>query len=273
MARRAIAAGSTSHPGCRYTSWTMETGERKTALVVGASSGIGAALARALAEEGFHLALVARRAGLLTEVAEGLRKDFPEIEVQTYAKDVRVFSEVAPLFERIVSDLHGLDLVVYAAGIMPTVELDEYDLDKDRDIIDVNLTGAVGWLNPAAKWFSLARAGTIVAISSIAGERGRRGNPAYGAAKAGLNTYLESLRNRLAPFDVRVLTVKPGFVRTAMLEGRSGTFWVISPEEAAQGILKALRGRRQTVFISPRWALVAAIVRWLPSVIFRRLKI
>jgi short-subunit dehydrogenase len=251
----------------------METGERKSALIVGASSGIGAALASALAGEGYHLALVARRATLLTEVAEGIRKDYPDLQVETYAKDVRAFDEVELLLERIVGDFHGLDLIAYAAGIMPPVELDEYDLAKDREIVDVNLTGAMAWLNPAAKFLSLARAGTIVGISSIAGERGRRGNPAYCASKAGLNAYLEALRNRLAPFGVHVMTVKPGFVQTAMLEGRSGTFWVISPEEAAQGILKALRGRKQTVFVSARWALVAAIVRWLPSVIFRRLKI
>jgi short-subunit dehydrogenase len=72
----------------------METGERKSALVVGASSGIGAALASALAGEGYHLALVARRATLLTEVAEGIRKDYPDLQVETYAKDVRAFDEV-----------------------------------------------------------------------------------------------------------------------------------------------------------------------------------
>ena len=252
----------------------MDTGERKSALVVGASSGIGAALARSLGAEGYHLALVARRAALLAEVAEGIRKDHPDLQVEAYPQDVRAFGKIEELFERIVGDLHGLNLVVYAAGVMPPVEIDEYDLEKDRAIVEVNLMGAMAWLNPAARWFSLARAGTIVGISSIAGERGRRGNPAYCASKAGLNTYLESLRNRLAPFGVRVLTVKPGFVRTAMLEGRSGgTFWVISPEETAQGIVRALGGRRQAVFVSARWALVAAIVRWLPSMIFRRLKV
>jgi short-subunit dehydrogenase len=250
----------------------MAMEEARRAIVVGASSGMGAAVARELAARGSDLGLVDRRAEPLGEVAESIRLAHPERKVTAYTHDVRSFSDTAGLFEQVVQDLHGLDWIVYTAGVMPWIEPDEYDLEKDREIIEVNLIGAIAWLNEAARWFTAARSGTIVAISSIAGERGRRGNPAYCTSKAALTTYLESLRNRLGQYGAHVLTVKPGFVRTAMLEGREqGTFWVISPEQAARGIVKAAERRRTEVFLPARWALVAAVVRAIPSFIFRKL--
>jgi short-subunit dehydrogenase len=252
----------------------MTTEEPRRAIVVGASSGIGAAIAGELAAQGYDLGLVARRGALLAEVADRIRKVHTARRVELYPHDVRALDEAEGLFERIVEDLHGLDSIVYAAGFMPRVGPEEYDIGTDREILEVNLLGAMAWLNPAARWFTVARSGTIVGISSIAGERGRRGDPGYCTAKAGLNTYLESLRNRLSAQGVHVLTAKPGFVRTRMLERREGgTFWVISPEQAARTIVRAARRGRTQVFVPARWALVAALVRWMPSVLFRRLSI
>jgi short-subunit dehydrogenase len=252
----------------------MTTEEPRRAIVVGASSGIGAAVAHELAAQGYDLGLVARRTGLLAEVADSVRKAEPTRTVEVYPHDVRSLSEVSRLFEQIVEDLHGLEWIVYVAGVMPPIEPDEYELEKDRQVVEVNLLGAMAWLNEAARWFTAARSGTIVGVSSIAGERGRRGNPAYCSSKAALNTYLESLRNRLGRYGVHVLTVKPGFVRTAMLTGREeGTFWVISPEEAARTIVRAAGRRRKTVFVPARWALVGAAVRLIPSFVFRRLEV
>ena len=99
------------------------------------------------------------------------------------------------------------------------------------------------------------------------------GNPAYNAAKAGLNAYLEALRNRLTRHGVHVLTVKPGFVDTPMLRAsRAKAFWVIPPEQVADAIWNALRQRKQGFFIPFRWRLVALALRHIPSVVFRRLK-
>jgi short-subunit dehydrogenase len=251
----------------------MESEVRRRAIVVGASSGIGEAVAEQLPDQGYDIALVARREDRLNALAGRIRDEDPGCRVFVYRHDVVAVGEAAGLFERIVEDLHGLDLVVYAAGVMPRVEPDEYDVVKDREAVETNLLGAMAWLDAAAPWFAAAGAGTIVGISSIAGERGRRGDPAYCASKAGLNSYLESLRNRLARLGVHVLTVKPGWVRTAMLEGRSAPFWVLSPEEAARQIIRAAHGGRRQVFVSPRWRWVAAAVRAIPSPIFQRLDI
>jgi short-subunit dehydrogenase len=112
-----------------------------------------------------------------------------------------------------------------------------------------------------------------VGLSSIAGERGRVRSPAYNASKAALNSYLESLRNRLTRKGVHVLTVKPGFVDTPMLKNADKKMWVISPEQAADDIWRAIRGRKQTIFTPARWRLVALALRHVPSIIFRRLSI
>jgi short-subunit dehydrogenase len=251
----------------------MDRTEPRRAIVVGASSGIGAALASSLARAGYDTALVARSQDKLADLCEAIRSSGAPGVPHAYVHDVCAYGEVPALFERIVEDLHGLDAILYVAGVMPEVGPDEFDLDKDRSIVETNLIGAMAWLNEAARWLSVAGRGSLVGISSMAGERGRRAAPAYGASKAGLNTYLESLRNRLSVLGVHVLTVKPGFVRTAMLDGRSSAFWVSEPEAAAAQILRAMERGRREIFVSPRWRLVSWIVRAIPSFLFRRLGI
>jgi short-subunit dehydrogenase len=239
------------------------------AVVVGASSGIGESIAKRLSADGASVALVARRESELTRVLEGL---VHQESAHVYAHDVTHFDEVPELFDRIVNDLGGLDLIVYAAGVMPKIEEGEYSFDKDRQMVEVNLLGAMAWLNPAAARFEAQRSGTLVGISSIAGERGRRGNPGYCTSKAALTTYLESLRNRVSRYGVNVVTIKPGFVDTQMTRGMKGLFWLISPDQAAETSLAVAHdGSSPEVFVPARWWLVAFIVRWLPTFVFRRL--
>ena len=121
-------------------------------------------------------------------------------------------------------------------------------------------------------WRRLGR-GTIVGIGSVAGDRGRSGNPGYCTSKAAFHTYLEAIRNRVARDGVRVVTIKPGFVDTAMTRGMDGLFWVISPDRAAEIILsKASRGA-VTAYVPARWRLVMLVIRSIPSFIFTRLGI
>lgn len=239
------------------------------AIVVGASSGIGAAIVRQLAADGVRTAAIARR----EEELEKLSTEFGDGLVLPVVHDVMSVGEVPELFERVCTALGGVDLFVYAAGVMHHVGPEEYETRTDRTTIQVNLTGAVAWLNEAAARFQVARRGTIVGIGSMAGERGRRGNPVYGATKAALATYLESLRNRLSPKGVHVLTVKPGFVDTEMTRGLPGLFWLISPEEAASQILAAAARGRVTAYVPKRWRLVSLAVRAIPSKVFRYLPI
>ena len=236
-------------------------------VVVGASSGMGAALTRALAASGARVAAVARRGDALDVVAAPFGD-----RVRTYAFDTADVDQVPSVFERAVSDLGGLDAVFYCAGAMPSIDEHEYAFVKDRAMVEVNLLAPMAWMNLAAAQFEAARGGSIVGISSVAGERGRRKNPAYCATKAGLTTYLEALRNRCSRYGVNVVTVKPGFVDTEMTRGTPGLFWLISADEAARAILALTRrGTSASGFVPRRWRLVMAIVKLIPSVIFRRL--
>ena len=245
----------------------------KRALVVGASSGIGAQLCRVLAREGFHVAMVARRQDRLQALREELKAAHPDRTFVEFAHDVQDTPAVPELFERAVKALDGCDLVVYAAGVMPAVGEDEFDTAKDALIINVNVIGAMAWLNEAAKRFQTMGAGRIVGISSVAGDRGRRGQPAYCASKAALTTYLESLRNRLALRGVAVLTVKPGPVTTPMTEGLEGLPMIIPVDEAAEQIWKAIASGATLRYVPMQWAPIMTAIRHIPSVIFRRLSI
>ncbi|HUI88373.1 MAG TPA: SDR family NAD(P)-dependent oxidoreductase [Anaerolineales bacterium] len=243
---------------------------RCRALIVGASSGLGAALAKRLARQGYDLALVARREGLLASLCDEINQG-DSVRAQYYVHDVGDYQLVPDLLRRITSDLGGLDLAIYAAGVNVAPLVDEYNTESDRQMLEINLMGAFAWLNPIAAMFQSAKAGQIVGLSSVAGERGRVGNPGYNASKAGLTSYLESLRNRLTRHGVNVLTVKAGFVQTDMLKAAQKVMFPITAEQAAEDIWKAIRTRRQEIYTPWFWRWIMLIVRNIPSILFRRM--
>jgi short-subunit dehydrogenase len=244
-----------------------------TAIVVGASSGIGEAVAWHLARDGYTVALLARRADELERVKARLEKRFGEGVALCVPHDVTDFDAVPALFDQLVEQLGGLALVVYAAGIMPRVEPEEYSFAKDKAMVDVNLLGMMAWLNQAADFFARVRGGAIVGIGSIAGDRGRKGQPGYNTSKGAQAIFLEALRNRLAEHDVRVVTIKPGYVETAMTAGMGELKGMISAHEAGRAIVAAAHRSRGTVYVPTRWALVGFVIRHIPSFLFRRLGI
>lgn len=242
-------------------------------MIIGASSGIGEALARLLAQGGCRVALVARRADELARVADSIQAAHGAERALTFPHDVREAECVPALFQKIAHDLGGLDLVVYASGVMPLVEPDEYDFSKDAQMIDVNVLGAVVWLNEAAQRFGRAGAGTIVGISSVAGDRGRRGMPVYGASKAFLDTYLEALRNRVARNGVAVVVIKPGPVATPMTQAmdQKKLPFLITAEKAAALTLEAAARRRGVAYVPGLWRPIMFVVRNVPSFVFRKM--
>jgi decaprenylphospho-beta-D-erythro-pentofuranosid-2-ulose 2-reductase len=251
----------------------MESYPWRKAIVVGASSGIGEQLARRLAAVGCQVALVGRRGERLESICAGINRDTGTESAFAIPYDVRDTAGVPSKFQQITGRLVGLDLIIYVAGAMPRVGPQEYPTEVDRVTIETNFVGAVAWLNEAAGRFARAGEGTIVGISSVAGDRGRRGNPVYGATKAALATYLESLRNRLAVKGITVTTVKPGYVRTDLLEGLQlpGVFPVVSPEEAAQAILVGAAAGKRTIYVPSWWRFVMMAIRAVPSPLMQRL--
>lgn len=169
-------------------------------------------------------------------------------------------------------DFGGIDGIVYAAGIMPAIPVNSYATDTEADIIAVNFLGAVAWLNEAARRFEIAGVGTIVGISSVAGERGRRGNSVYASTKAALNCYLESLRNRIERRGCVVITVKPGPVRTPMTEGLRVP-GMVSVDSAADAIVLAIENKVREVYVPAKWKLVMGVLKLIPSPLFKHLNI
>ncbi|HNK64477.1 MAG TPA: SDR family NAD(P)-dependent oxidoreductase [Anaerolineales bacterium] len=245
---------------------------RRRAIVVGASEGMGAALARRLAKEGYRIALVARQKDKLTALCAEINQA-GETHALAYPHDVSHYAEVPGLLQKIVMDLGGLDTFILMAGVnYPPGGNDRYNFENDRRMIEINLIGAMAWLSPVAEMFQSAQAGQIVGIASVAGDRGRVGNPGYNTSKAGLATYLEALRNRLTRHGVNVLTVKPGFVKTEMLKAAVGpTPFAIPVEQAVDDIYKAMCKRKQSIYTPFFWQFIMLIIRHIPSFIFRRL--
>jgi len=245
------------------------------AIVVGASSGIGEAVARQLAGEGTQVALVARRVDRLKRICAEINEAQGAVLATPFAHDVAKTEGTAALFQEITTRLGGLDLVVYAAGIMPPREFGEFPTQSDLEVIKTNFAGAVAWLNEAATRFARARSGTIIGVSSVAGDRGRTKNPIYHATKAALDTYLESLRARLARLGVTVVTAKPGFVRTPMMESEPlpGMIPVLEPADAASQILRGAASHKRVVYVPWWWRPVMWAIRTIPDPIFERLKV
>lgn len=245
----------------------------KKIIVVGASTGIGAEIAKQHLRLGNHVVMLARR------------KEEMELRVREcgalangakyflFSHDVAETHQAGILFAKALELLGGLDEIYFAAGILEKVELNEYDTLKDLRMIQTNLCGAIAWINPAAQFFSKKGSGSIIGISSIAGDRGRVGNPVYNTSKAGLNIYLEALRNRLSRKGVLVLTIKPGFIDTAMTRGMKGLFWLISAEKAASIIIKSCESGKEDIYVPFRWWFVGTIIKLIPSFIFKKLNV
>jgi short-subunit dehydrogenase len=215
--------------------------------------------------------LVSQRQEELTQLCNQINAAAGKTAAVPYVHDVTQYDEVPGLLRRIVADLGGLEFAAYVAGVNFPPGVDKYNFDGDRQMVEVNLIGAIAWLNPIAEMFQSAGRGQIVGISSVAGDRGRVGNPGYNASKAGFSTYLEALRNRLTRRGVSVVTIKPGFVKTQMLAAAQKPMFPITPEKAADDIYAAMRKRKQQVYTPWFWTWIMLVVRNIPSVLFRRM--
>lgn len=246
---------------------------QKKAIVIGAAGGIGMAVAHRLAQDGYVLALLDRSERTLKDLCEEINQTHGELRAIPYVHDLTEFGKIPGLFKQIVADLGGLDLFLYVAGLIYFPTMDEFNFKEDYKMVEVNLLGAMAWMSEVAPAFQSMRGGQIVGVSSVAGDRGRVSNPGYNTSKAGFTCYLEALRNRLTRHGVNVITIKPGMVKTQMLDlpNAPKPMLAVTPEQAADGIWKAIRKRKQVAYISSIWRWIMLVLTHIPSVIFRRL--
>lgn len=164
--------------------------------------------------------------------------------------------------------------VVCAIGLLGDQTAARQDPEQAYRIMATNYLGVATLLDIVAADFERRREGFIVGLSSVAGERGRQSNYLYGSAKAGLTQYLEGLRHRLRPAGVRVLTVKPGFVRTQMTAGMQlPKPLTATPEQVGRAVYRAQRQGRSTLYVLPAWRGIMWIIRNLPGFLFYRSKL
>lgn len=224
-----------------------------------------------LASQGYGLFLAGRDLPELWKIASDAQIRFG-VEVNVGVFDAEDTFTHAQFVDTVVSRTGGLGGVVYAIGDLGSQAEIEIDPMLARAIVDRNYVGAVSVLLHLANHFEEMRSGFVVAISSVAGERGRISNYVYGSAKAGLSTFLQGLRNRLNKVGVPVLTVKPGFVDTAMTFGRPGMFKVANPTEVAVEIVRAIKSRKDVIYVPGMWRMIMFIIRHVPEKIFKRTK-
>jgi decaprenylphospho-beta-D-erythro-pentofuranosid-2-ulose 2-reductase len=242
-------------------------------LIVGATSGIGRALARGLAGEGYDVMLAGRQLDELDPVATdlqiryGIKAECREFEALAFESHADFFEECVEFF---AGDLHGMLL---CHGSMPEQEDAARDFALTSRMIDINYTASVSLLNRAANHLEERGRGWICAVTSVAGDRGRPGNYLYGSTKAAVSTVLSGMRARLAKSGVAVVDVRPGFVDTSLTWGREGMFLVASPERVARDVLRGIRRNRGVVYTPFFWAGIMAIIRSIPDFVFRRLSL
>jgi len=225
------------------------------AIIIGSSTGIGRALSKVLAQNGYQLGLAGRN-------VVGMRELQEELPGRTFLKhlDLRSVEEARRSLSELIGEMGDVDLIVINSGVGTS----EPSWEEEMELLAVNVVGFAAMARSAMEYFSERGSGHIVGISSISALRGI--TTAYSSSKAFDSMYLEALQfqaDRLG-VDVRVTDVKPGFVETPMTEGRVDMFWVAPVDKAARQIYDAIRRRKRHVYVTKRWRLMAWVMKSLP---------
>ena len=248
---------------------------KETTAIIGATSGIARALARECAGCGDDIVLAARDKDQLRVMKKDLQTRY-SAQIGIVLFDALDFGNHSEYWKQICNTEAGEPTrVVFSYGYMADQNECQHIPEKARRTFEVNLISVASLLELVAFDFAKRGNGTIVVISSVAGDRGRAANYIYGASKAGLTAYAAGLRNRLYKHGVHVLTVKPGFVDTLMTKGiiDPNSPLVATPKKAALDICKAMDRKKNIVYTKWLWRIIMAIICIIPESIFKHLKI
>lgn len=244
-------------------------------IVLGATSAMGRAFARAAAEAGGAVALAGRDIDDMDATATdiNLTADADSVVWLFDASDPSAPADLAERAATWAGTLDGPLNVAVFIGSMP--EQDEIDADPSLigPVARDNYTALAEALHRLAPLFEAQKGGAVIGVGSVAGDRGRIKNYVYGSAKAAFHTYLSGLRNRLARSGAHVMTVKPGFVDTAMTWGLPGMFLVAKPEDVAAACFSGLSKGRNVLYVPWFWIGIMTIIRTVPERIFKKLSI
>lgn len=240
-------------------------------IVLGSNSEV----AQAFVEKALHAGEKFKTIYLFTSNKETTERFAKHIDVKYLQESKIIALDVTQEINiKDFEEIHS-DLLFCATGYLGIgTEEGLYDTKNTEKIIDINYAKLIPILNYFAQKMESKRSGTIIALSSVAGDRGRQSNFIYGSAKAGLTAYLSGLRNYLFSKKVHVMTVKPGFMDTKMTEGLPlNPKLTASPKQAAEHIYKAYKKKRNEVYVLPIWCFIMLIIRNIPEFIFKKLKL
>jgi short-subunit dehydrogenase len=249
---------------------TQQQREPKKVLVLGATSGIAEACVRLWAARGDSLFLVARNTDKLNAVAADGRVR-GAAWVGTAAANLDDTAAHATLLAHAADSLGGIEVALLAFGVLGDSK--DHSFAAAAAVLHTNLVAAASAVLWLADYFTARRAGTLAVLSSVAGDRGRKSNYVYGASKAGLSTLVDGLRNRIDREGVRVITIKPGPVRTAMTEGMKGSANFADVEKVAATIVAAIDRGDDVVYVPGIWRWIMAVVRAIPERVFKKMNL
>jgi decaprenylphospho-beta-D-erythro-pentofuranosid-2-ulose 2-reductase len=246
-------------------------GDVQKVLLLGGTSEIGLALLRRLAgERGITAVLAGRPTPALDHAAGALRSEGHQVEVVHF--DAEDGSTWARAVQRGFAG-GDVDVVVVAFGLLGDAERAWQEPDATARLVTVNYTAPVTMGVDAAARLRAAGHGAFIVLSSVAGERPRRTNFAYGSTKAGLDAFFTGLREALRPDGIRVVVVRPGFVRTKMTEGLDAAPLAVNADQVAEAAVSGLLSGKETVWVPALMRYVMSVLRHLPAAAFRRLPI
>jgi short-subunit dehydrogenase len=246
---------------------------RQKILITGASSGLGAGMARAFAAKGRDLALCARRTDRLDELKAELLQKYPSIKIAVAALDVNDHDQVPKVFAELSDELGGIDRVVVNAGIGKGAKLGSGKLWANKATIETNLVAALVQIETALEMFSKRGSGHLVLISSVLGNKGVPGvKAAYCASKAGLTSLGESLRAEYAKGPIKISVIEPGYIESEMTAKSGTTMLMVDNETGVKALVDAIE-RESGRAVVPRWpwAPLVQLIRVLPPPLTKRL--
>jgi len=240
-------------------------------VFLGATRGMGRALARLMAARGDRLCLLGRDLMDLERSARDLEITAGGGTIAFAHCDLLEPAGFAAALEAAEAALGGVDTVVVTAGMFATQDALEADTQLRADLLTADFTNTVQFCEAARQRLMALAGGTLCVFSSVAGERARKPVILYGAAKAGLSHYLEGLDHKYRAQGLRVVCVKPGFVKTGMTAGLTPPPFAGEPDAVARVVLRAIDGGRPVVFAPPIWRWVMLVIRCLPRAVMRRI--
>lgn len=240
-----------------------------TAIITGASSGIGYALALVLAREGYDLGLTARRKELLESLTEEIEKKYPGRRVFQVPADVCRQESLETALNALYRQLGRVDLFIANAGVGVATPAWKNNWKEVRWILETNILGAIHSLEIAKKWMLEQKSGHLVGLSSIATVRGFPGSSAYCSSKAALTTYLESIRLDLKKLGIKVSSIHPGFIDTPMTEKNPYMMPFLLPaDKAAEKIYKSIRSGRARYYFPWQMSLLVWLLKHFPDRVY-----